>query len=116
MTDPQPSKTEKVKEEIKKEVSKIPATTDNNLLAAVSYVWLLSIVMLVIKKDDAFIQFHAKQGVILLIGSALGFIPVFGWIAWAGAIIGMVVGFMNAWQGKKYEIPFVYTLSKKINL
>ncbi len=116
MTEPQPSTTQKVKDEIHKEVSKIPPTTDNNLLAAVSYVWLLSIVMLVIKKDDEFIQFHAKQGVILLIGSALGFIPVIGWLAWFFAVIGMVVGFIHAWQGKKYEIPFVYRLSQKITM
>src|SRR5690349_10251790 len=99
MTDPQPSKTEKIKAEVKKEINKIPSTTDNNLLAAVSYVWLLSIVMLIIKKDDEFIQFHAKQGVILLIATALAFIPGIGWLVWFFAVVGMVVGFMHAWQG-----------------
>lgn len=116
MTDPQPSTTKKVKDEIKKEVEKIPSTTDQHLMGALSYLWLISLVMLLVKKNDEFVQFHAKQGLVLFIGSLLGFIPIIGWLAWFGSVVGMVVGFIHAWQGKKYEIPFVYKLSQKINL
>jgi len=116
MTTPQPSKVQKVKEEIKKEVDKIPPTTDRNLIAALSYVWILSIVMLVIKKNDEFVHFHAKQGIILLIASVFGFIPVIGWIIFALSVAGMVIGFIQAWQGKRYELPLVYGWSQKIKL
>lgn len=110
------SKTEKIKQEIQKEVEKIPPTTDQNLLAALCYVWIVSLLMLVTKRDDQAMQFHAKQGVILLIGSCLGFIPVLGWLVFALSVAGMVVGFVQAWQGKQYKLPFVYGLSQKINL
>ncbi len=106
----------KVKEEIKKEVDRIPPTTDRNLMGALSYVWFISIVMLVVKRQDEFVQFHAKQGVILFLGTLVGFIPIFGWLIFMFSIVGMVVGFLMAWQGKRYQIPFVGTLAKKISL
>ena len=116
MPEPKPSKTEKVKEEIKKDVEKIPATTDQNLLAALSYIWVISIIMLVVKKDNEFIHFHAKQGVILFVGSLFSFIPILGWLIGLVSFIGMLVGFIKAWTGVRYEIPFAYKLSQKIKL
>ena len=123
MPDQKPSTTDKIKqgakkatEEVKKEVNKIPPTSDNNLIAAFSYVWILSIIILVVKRNDDFAQFHAKQGVIVFLASLLGFIPLIGWIVAGAAWVGMVVGFIQAWQGKRYEIPFVYKLSQKVKL
>ena len=107
--------TEKIKQDVNNGVKKIPPTTDRNLLAAVSYVWILSLVMLAMKKDDAFVQFHAKQALVLFILSLLGFIPIIGWLVAIAAFIGMIIGFMHAWQGKEYQIPFVYSWSQKIN-
>jgi uncharacterized membrane protein len=104
------------KETIKKEIDKIPPTNDRNLMAALSYVWILSIVMLIVRRGDTFIQFHAKQGVILLILSIFGFIPVIGWIVWILAVVGMIFGFINAWQGREYRLPIVYEWSTKIRL
>lgn len=100
--------------DLQKDIKNIPPTTDRNLLAAVSYVWILSIVMLVIKKDDAFIQFHAKQALVLFLLSLLGFIPVIGWLIACAAFIGMIIGFLHAWQGKEYQLPIVYGWSKNI--
>ncbi len=105
----------KVKSDVKSEIGKIPPTTDQNLMAALSYVWLLSIVMLVVKKNDEFVQFHAKQGIILLIASIFWFIPIIGQLVAILAFAGMVVGFIQAWQGKRYQLPLVYGWSQKIN-
>ncbi len=124
MADMPPSSTsEKIKNEaknigsdLKNEIKKIPPTTDRNLMAALSYVWGLSIVMLVIKRNSPFIQFHAKQGIVLMIISILWFIAVIGWLIGFLAFIGMFVGFMNAWQGKEFQIPVVYRWSQKVHL
>ncbi len=119
MPEPSTDKTpvvEKIKSDVKTEINKIPPTSDQNIMAALSYVWIISLVMLVVKRNDEFIQFHAKQGIILLLLSILGFIPVLGWIIWALAVAGMVVGFIHAWQGKRYELPLVYGWSQKIKL
>lgn len=107
-------------DKLREEIKKVPPTTDRNLMAALSYVWLLSLVMFIIKRDDAFIQFHAKQGVILLIISAVAsillWVPVLGFIAWFLSIAGMVVGFIHAWQGKEYKLPYIYGWSQKLHL
>lgn len=102
------------KAKLEAEVKKIPPTTDRNLLAAASYVWILSLVMLVVRKDDPFIQLHAKQAVVLFLMSLVGFIPIVGWLLGALALVGMVLGFLNAWQGKEYKIPYVYGWSQHI--
>lgn len=98
----------------------IQPKSDSHLMAAVSYVWLLAIVMLFVKREDKFVQFHAKQGIVLLlisiVASVLLWVPILGFIAWALSIAGMIIGFVNAWQGKEYQIPVIYGLSQKINL
>ena len=103
-------------EKIKQELNKIPPTSDRNLMAALSYVWIISLVMLVIRRQDAFIQFHAKQALILFILSLFAWIPVLGWILGLLVLIAMILGFVNAWQGKEYQLPFIYEWSKKIHL
>lgn len=105
-----------MKQDVQNEIKKIPPTSDQNMIAALSYIWIVSLIMLVVKKNDDFVQFHAKQAIILFLLSLLGFIPVIGWIVWALAIAGMVVGFIQAWKGKRFELPLVYGWSKHINI
>ncbi len=117
---PNSSKVDVAMGKVSAEINKIPPTTDRNLMAALSYVWILSLVMLVVKRGDAFVQFHAKQGVVLLIisilASVLLWVPVLGFVAWALSIAGMVIGFVHAWQGKEYKLPYIYGWSQKIHL
>lgn len=91
---------------------------DNKLLAALAYVWILSIVILLVKKDSKFAQFHAKQGLVLFIASVIvSFIPFLGWfilnpIIWIVALVGLI----RALTGKYWKIPLVGDLAAKINL
>ena len=60
----------------------------NKGMAALSYLGILCLILLLAKRDSKFAQFHAKQGLVLLIAEViLGFaagllaiIPVIGWI------------------------------------
>lgn len=91
---------------------------DNKLVAALAYLWILSIVILLVKKDSKFAQFHAKQGLILFLASIVaGFIPLFGWFI-LNPIIGIValIGLIQALMGKYWKIPLVADLAAKINL
>lgn len=95
-------------------------------MAALSYLWVLSVVMYIVKKDDAFVQFHAKQGIVLCVASfammVLGFllmmVPVVGWllgmVLWAAIAVLSLVGFIKAFQGEKFNLPVVADLAKKI--
>ncbi|MDD5342547.1 MAG: hypothetical protein PHH01_00985 [Patescibacteria group bacterium] len=94
-----------------------PVTSqDDKLMGALSYLWILSVVMLVIKKDSEFVKFHARQGLILFIVSFLWFIPVVGWIVNLAVLLMIVIGFFKAYSGEKWEMPVIGALAKKINL
>ena len=95
-----------------------PTTTqDDKLMGALSYLWILSVVMLIIKKDSQFVKFHAAQGLILFIASIIfWFIPVLGWILNLVIVILIIVGFLKALSGEQWEIPVVGMLAKKISL
>jgi len=96
---------------------------DDNLMAALSYVWIISIVMLVTKKDSDFIQFHAKQGLVLFVVSVIWWIisiPLFflwfiSWLIYLVVFIAAVIGFIKAYSGERYSLPVVGDIAKKIN-
>lgn len=99
------------------EVTATPVTkNDSNIMGAISYLWLLSIVMYFVKKDDSFVRFHAKQGMVLaVISIVLSFIPVIGWIVNLGVFIMMIIGAVKAYQGQKYALPVIGSIAEKIN-
>jgi len=92
------------------------ASSDSNLMAALSYVWILSIVMLIVKKDDEFVKFHARQGLILFIASFIGVIPFIGWFIWLIVVVMDIIGFIKALSGERYKVPVVGDIAEKINL
>lgn len=92
-------------------------SSDAKLFAALSYLWLLSVIILFVKKDNGFISYHAKQGTVLFIASLIfWFIPFLGWILNVAILVGVVVGFLKALSGEKFPLPVVSTLAEKITL
>lgn len=107
------------------EEKKEKQTSDANIISAIGYIWLLFLVPLLLKKDSAYCQFHAKQGMVLFIFSLLvmilGGVPVIGWliimpIGWLIIIIFTLVGFVSALQGKQWVMPVLGKFAAKINL
>jgi uncharacterized membrane protein len=92
----------------------------NKTVAALSYVWILCLVPLLGKRDSAFAQFHAKQGLVLfaieLIASLILWLPFIGQLLMLVLIIVSVLGITKALNGERWEIPYVFEWSKKINL
>ncbi len=86
---------------------------DNKDLAALGYVWVLSLVVLFARRDSPFVQFHARQGAVLF-GLSL--------VVWAAPVVGKllevlilalcIVGFLYAAQGQWKEVPIVGPLSR----
>ncbi len=84
----------------------------NKVVAALSYVSILFIIPLLLKKDSDFCQFHARQGLIIFLFNWLFFIPGLNLIF----LIIVVVSIVKTVDGKKWKIPFVYEWSKKFNI
>jgi len=81
-------------------------SSDDKLWGALSYLWILSIIVLATKKDNEFVRFHANQGVSIFIASfVLMFIPVIGWAL--NLILGIIaiIAIIKALQGEKWPMP-----------
>ncbi len=82
-------------------------------IAAFSYVWIMSIVVFVARKDSKFAQFHSKQGIVLfLLTLPAALIPFFGHILIILLVAGMLYGFVTAAQGRFDDVPFAGKLSR----
>ncbi len=90
--------------------------SDSNLMAALSYLWIISIVMLIVKKDDAYVLFHARQGLVLFIASWLSWIPIIGWLLGIIVVLFVIWGFIKALSGEKYKLPIVGDIAEKIKI
>jgi len=100
-------------------------TSDEKLLGAIAYIFLLFLVPLLGKRNSEFAQFHAKQGLVLAISwfvlMILGMIPLLGWliIMPLGSlflILLTVLGILNALTGKMVDLPVIGKYAHNINL
>ena len=88
----------------------------NKVLAAISYIYIASLIILLVKKDSPFAQFHAKQGFVLFIVALIcGFIPILGRPLIFVVFVMAIIGIISAAQGKWYKMPLVSQLAEKIN-
>ena len=103
------------------EVSKNPKKGEKNLTAILSYFGILFIIPLLVCKDDAFAQFHAKQGLVLFIAEIatmfIAWIPIIGWlvgfIAWILWVILSLMGIINVLGGKQTPLPIIGKFAEK---
>lgn len=97
---------------------------EGNLYAILSYLWVLCLIPILLKKDDEFVIFHAKQGLMLFIVEAaffiIGIIPLLGWlVAQLGIFIcGILslIGIVQVLMGNKWKMPVIGDWAKKITI
>ncbi|HOK20658.1 MAG TPA: hypothetical protein PLX73_00430 [Candidatus Paceibacterota bacterium] len=92
----------------------------NKYVAVFSYLSILVLIPLLLKRDSAFCQKHAKQGLVwlafLILTSFCYFIPFFN-ILYALMVIGITLTcFIKTLQGKYWPIPLISQWAEKINL
>ncbi|MBT7553294.1 hypothetical protein HN670_02395 [bacterium] len=92
----------------------------NKTIAALSYVWILCLVPLLLKRKSKFAQFHAKQGLLLFVIEIVGWlvfwIPLVGWLLLIIVIGLALLGIKNALDGKFWVMPFIGKYVNKFNL
>jgi uncharacterized membrane protein len=101
-----------------------PAKPDSNrsIMIVLSYLWVLTLIPLLMEKDDAEVQWHAKHGLVLLVAEIIlwvvlaivGLIPVLGcilvpvWFALGVAIIVVhIICIVKGLNGERFLIPGV---------
>lgn len=95
-----------------------------NVYAILSYLWVLCLIPLLFKKDDEFVIFHAKQGLVLFILEvALGIIGIVPFLGPIVVMLGTIfcgiislVGIIKVLMGEKWEIPVLGEWARKIKV
>ncbi|HCC21943.1 hypothetical protein A2480_03670 [Candidatus Uhrbacteria bacterium RIFOXYC2_FULL_47_19] len=93
---------------------------EQRLIAALSYIGILFLVPLLYSKKDEEIKFHLQQGIVLfvvdVVAILVGWIPIIGWLLVLFALAASIYGFIQAWQGVRWEIPFLHKYARQIRL
>ncbi|MEO5363059.1 MAG: hypothetical protein H7838_05485 [Magnetococcus sp. DMHC-8] len=85
------------------------------VLAAMSYLGVLSLVPLVMNRNDSYVQFHARQGVILWMWEVLAIytllVPAVGQLFFRVSslicLILSVVGVLSVLLGRAWKFPLI---------
>jgi len=97
---------------------------DNKFMAILSYFFILWIIPLMTDaKNNPFVKFHIKQGIILSIAGVVvmfvgGLIPVIGWVL--SPLLSLVLfvlfimGIINASSGEKKYLPVIGSLADSL--
>jgi len=94
------------------------------LFGILAYLGPLVIVSLLVKKDDSFVKFHIKQGLVLLsISIILWILSSIMWSFWPiskiihiALFILSIIGIINVVQKKEKELPLVGDLARYFSL
>ncbi len=98
-------------------------TSDDKLLSAIGYLFIFFLIPLLGKRNNEYVQFHAKQGMLLFVSwfavLFLGMIPVIGWLLIVPVgVIGLsllsVIGLVNALSGRMTPVPILGKYANKI--
>lgn len=94
---------------------------EGKTFAILSYLSILCIIPLVLKKENEFTLSHAKQGLVIFVGEVAVFIAsiVFPWLLRPGLFI---LGILSFWgivevlKGRYVKLPVVHKIADEINL
>jgi len=95
---------------------------DGKVLAILSYLSILCIAPLLLQKENKFILFHGKQGLVIFLAQVAVFILhiVLGlWILKLGMfLLGVIsfLGIISVLQGKKTTFPVISDIAEQITL
>ena len=89
---------------------------ENKLWAFLGYLGILCLIPLLAKKDSRFAQFHAKQGLVMLIGYFFVWIPIVGWLLGIVLFVFWIMAIISVFSGQMKPLPIIGDLAAKINI
>lgn len=95
---------------------------EGRFFAIISYVSFLCIITLILKKENKFALYHAKQGLVLFVMEVVAFIlsiiPFLGWLigvfGYALFLLVSLWGIMQSALGIYIRIPVVTEIAEKV--
>lgn len=99
------------------------APRKNTFMGILSYIGIFVLVPFFVAKDDLFVKFHVKQGLLLfIIEAGTWFLSMIMFPLWPLvqvihllAIVWSIIGIINVIQGKEKELPLIGSLAKNFN-
>jgi len=92
----------------------------SRVFAALSYFGLLLVIPLLLARDNEFVKFHLKQGiawfVVWVVASLVMWIPFLGWTLWVGMLAVSIYAAIQAYEGKKWVMPYLSKYAAQIKL
>jgi len=104
--------------------------SENKVKAIIACIPIIGLILLFVEKDDDFVRYYGAQytiiGALLVIFYILSFIlvliPLIGWIFvffilplfWLAVVVLIIMGMVNANNGKKFEIPMISQYALKL--
>ena len=86
---------------------------ENTIMAVIAYI-LFFVPLLTESKNDPFVKYHVKQGLVLFIAGCIAkivfWMPVIGLFSWVLSIVVLVlfiIGVMNAINGIEKPLPLI---------
>jgi uncharacterized membrane protein len=101
---------------------------NRTVMIVLSYLWLLALIPLLVEKEDAEVQWHAKNGLVLtaaeficwIVLTILAFTPVLGCaialiqlVLWLGVLVLHIVAIVKGVQGGRLVIPVLSDYTSK---
>jgi uncharacterized membrane protein len=92
----------------------IQVNEESKLKAALACIPIVGLVLLLVEKDDKFVRYTGAQAVILSLGYLISWFPVIGWLLGLVVSIGLLVMFIKAFMGQRFDVPGISDLALKL--
>lgn len=100
-----------------------PVREQDKIMLVLSYLGLLALIPLLTVKDSPYVQWHAKNGLVLGFGGGiilaiLTLIPYLGWliacVGWPALLVIDIVAMVKALKGERWRIPGVSDIAETL--
>ncbi len=98
--------------------------SNNTLMGVLAYLGPLVIISYITSKDNAFVKFHIKQGLVVFALEVIAWILAsMLWSLWMivnliniATLVFSILGIINVVQGKMKELPIIGGFAKNFNI
>lgn len=95
-------------------------------MGILAYLGILVVIPFIVAKDDPFVKFHIKQGLVLFVIDIIVWFIAGSYMVWSFwpllqllnlcILVLTIIGIINVAQGKEKDLPIVGSLAHRISL